>query len=242
MTDWPIFHFDVVGSTNDVAKEYSQTAVGNFVVQADAQTDGRGRRGRKWISLKGNLFFSVGLKFELKNLGMLVLISSMSLLQTIKDIKADADVKLKWPNDVLLNNAKVSGMLLEKGDGEYMIVGIGVNIKQNPDSTQMLYKTTSLKISGISTDKDEFLNMFLQRFSENLSLWQKNGSDFVRRKWLENAKGLHEEIVIRQENSEYKGIFTNIDESAALLLNTNQGMQKILVGDVFYMSDEDDRL
>ncbi|MEE6206781.1 MAG: biotin--[acetyl-CoA-carboxylase] ligase [Alphaproteobacteria bacterium] len=240
MTNWQIFHFDTVGSTNDVAKEYSQTATDNFVVQADAQTAGRGRRGRNWVSLKGNLFFSVGLKFELKNLGILVLISSLSLLQTVKAIKADADVKLKWPNDVLLNGAKVSGMLLEKGAGDFMIIGIGVNIKQSPDSAQMLYKTTSLHAAGIHTDKDEFLKMFLQRFSENLSLWQKNGADFVRLKWLEYAKGLNEEIVVSQENIKSKGIFTGIDENAALLLNTEQGVTKILVGDVFYMSDEND--
>jgi len=240
MTDWQIFHYNTVGSTNDTAKEYSQTATDSFVITADKQTAGRGRRGRSWVSLDGNLFFSVGLKFELKNLGRLVLLSSLSLLQTIKSLNLNADVKLKWPNDVLLNGAKVSGMLLEKGAGDFMVVGIGVNIKHSPDSAQMLYKTTSLHAAGIETSKENFLNLFLQKLSENLDLQQQNGADFVRLKWLEYAKGLNEEIVVCQENIKSKGIFTGIDENAALLLNTDQGLTKILVGDVFYMSDKDE--
>ncbi|MBO6282201.1 MAG: biotin--[acetyl-CoA-carboxylase] ligase [Alphaproteobacteria bacterium] len=239
MTDWRIFNFDTVESTNDTAKEYSRTATDNFVITADKQTAGRGRRGRRWVSLDGNLFCSIGLKFELKHLGKLVLLSSLSLLQAIKNLKPDADVKLKWPNDVLLNGAKVSGMLLEKGADDFMIVGIGVNIKQSPVGAQMLYKTTSLYTAGIHTDKENFLNLLLQKLSENLDLLQKD-PDFVRFKWLEYAKGLNEEIVVCQDNVKKMGIFTGIDENAALLLNTEQGLIKILVGDVFYMSDEND--
>lgn len=240
MTDWQIFHYDTVESTNDTAKEYSKKANGCFVVTADRQTAGRGRRGRSWASLNGNLFFSFGLKFELRNLGMLVLASSLSLLQVIKYLKSDADVKIKWPNDILLNDAKVSGILLEKGEGDFIIVGIGVNIMHCPDSKHILYKTTSLHASGIKTDKEEFLKLFLRKMAVNLDLWQQNGAAFMCQQWLEYAKGLNKEIVVSQENIKYKGIFTGIDESAALLLNTEQGLIKILVGDVFYMSDKND--
>ena len=240
MTNWQIFHYDAVESTNDTAKEYSKKADGRFVVTADKQTAGRGRRGRHWLSFTGNLFFSIGLRFELKNLGALVVLSSLSLLQVIKELKPDADVKIKWPNDILLNDAKVSGILLEKGEGDFIIVGIGVNIRHYPDSTHTHYETTSLYASGVKTDKEEFLRLFLRKVSVNLDLWQQNGADFMCQKWLEYAKGLNDEIVVKQENTEYRGIFIGIDEAAALLLNTEQGVTKILVGDVFFMSDKND--
>ena len=137
---------------------------------------------------------------------------------------------MKWPNDVLLNDAKVSGMLLEKGSGEYMVVGIGVNIKQSPQGAEMLYPATSLQAAGIDTSADEFLQKYLPIFAENI---RKNPAD-LRREWLQNAKGTGERITVRQNDKELCGIFGGIDENADLLLETAEGSIKILAGDVFY--------
>lgn len=230
-TTFEILRFEELESTNTTALEYSKATHKNLVIVAKKQTAGRGRRGRIWQSLEGNLFFSLLLEFPLNRLGTLIMASSLSLLQTIKAFDANAKVKLKWPNDVLLNNAKVSGMLLEKGEGEYMIVGIGVNIKQSPQTADMLYPTISLQEAGIFADAADFLPKYLHFFENNI---QKE-AELLRQKWLQNAKGLGQEISVKQEKNELTGIFAGIDENADLLLQTNGGMQRILAGDVFYV-------
>ncbi|MCQ2735260.1 MAG: biotin--[acetyl-CoA-carboxylase] ligase [Alphaproteobacteria bacterium] len=228
---WKIFHYKKTTSTNDVALEQSSTAGGKFVIVAETQTAGRGRRGRVWHSLKGNLFFSAVIPYPIQQCGTLVMLCSLSVLQTIKALCPTAYVQLKWPNDILLNNAKVSGMLLEKGEKNFMIVGIGVNISQCPDKSQLLYPITSLADAGIKTDCNTFLNLFLHILDKNLAT---NNIFAIRQQWLENVKGLNKNIIVRQEKGSIKGIFLGIDEKANLLLNTENGLQKIMVGDVFY--------
>lgn len=229
--NWQIFHYDEVTSTNDIALKYSRNAAGQFVISATRQTAGRGRRGRIWYSPKGNLFFSLGLPYAVQQCGNLVLLCSLSLLETIKTLCLTADVQLKWPNDVLLNGAKISGMLLEKGERDFMVVGIGVNISQSPDNTQMLYPATSLADAGIQTECNTFLSLFLQTLDKNIAM---NDIAAVRKQWLQYAKGLNDNIIVHQEKGDIRGVFIGIDENANLLLNTEKGIQKIMVGDVFY--------
>ena len=124
---WIYYIFDEVSSTNDVIKQYCSKSGKYIAVYAKKQTSGRGRRGRNWDSPRGNLFFSMAFEYELQRAGELAFACSLSLLQAVKKIAPYADIKLKWPNDVLLNNAKMSGILLEKGAEKYMIVGVGVN-------------------------------------------------------------------------------------------------------------------
>ena len=232
--DWKILRFEKLSSTNDTALEYSATADGCYVIRADEQTAGRGRRGRVWQGLKGNLFFSLLLKFEMEKLGELVIISALSLYQSIKQISPQADVLLKWPTDVLLSGAKVSGILLEKAAGDYMIVGIGVNVEQSPQGKDMLYRATSLKEAGINISGDDFLTLYLRIFSNNINILNAEGFESLRRLWNDNAKAMGREIVVRQEKKDVSGIFKGIDEKANLLLEKNGRTDKITFGDVFY--------
>ena len=232
-----IIEFDEIGSTNDAAAEYATNGAGQrLVIRARRQTAGRGRRGRKWQSLDGNLFFSLLLEFKLADLGRLVMASALALLETVKQYDATADVWLKWPNDVLLNGAKVSGMLLEKAAGEYMVVGIGVNVVQSPQSAEMLYPTTSLQESGIMTTSDDFLQKYLLLFEKNIC---RNAPD-LRARWLKNAKGVGQKITVRQNGKKQSGIFKGIDENADLLLQVGAVTRKILAGDVFYSGDRNE--
>ena len=152
----------------------------------------------------------------------------------MKKIAPHADIKLKWPNDVLLNNAKMSGILLEKGAEKYMIVGVGVNVAASPKIENAVYDITSLADAGIKIKPQELLHLFMESFSQNLSLLQANGFAVLREKWLENAKNLGKEIIVRQNGTKEKGIFKGIDENAALLMETPAGVKKILAGDVFF--------
>ncbi len=226
-----IVQFAEVGSTNDVAAEYAADVAGKrLVITAKRQTAGRGRRGRKWQSQEGNLFFSILIEFPLKELGMLIMAATLGLVETIRFFAPESNVRIKWPNDVLLNNAKVSGMLLEKATGEYMIIGIGVNVEQSPNSAEMLYPTTSLREAGIEVNAEDFLRQYLPAFAKNI----KRDATELRLDWLQNAKGIGEKITVRQNDKEQKGIFEGIDENADLILQIGDKKQKILAGDVFY--------
>ena len=231
---WEHHIFDEVGSTNDEIQKYCGESGKYIAVCAKKQTAGRGRRGRSWNSPEGNLFLSLAFEYELQRAGELAFAASLSLLQAVKKIAPAADVKLKWPNDVLLNNAKMSGILLEKGAGKYMIVGIGVNIAASPKVENAVYQITSLAEADINITAQDFLPLFMDSFSQNLSLLQAKGFAVLRVEWLKNAKNFGKEIIIRQNGSEEKGRFTGIDDNAALLMETPLGIKKIWAGDVFF--------
>ena len=205
INNWHIIRFDEVGSTNDIALEYSRNFTQNFVILAESQTSGRGRRGRTWLSLKGNLFFSAVIEFDIRHLGYLVAAASLSVLQAIKSLAPTAAAELKWPNDVLLNHRKVCGMLIEKGAGNTFIVGIGVNIKQSPQDSAMLYPVISLQEAGITTTAPDLLDVFLDCFSHNLRLLEQQDFAQIRQTWLDNTCKLGQKIAVRQENTEKIG-------------------------------------
>lgn len=238
MINWQIYALPETSSTNDAIKEYCNQKGQYIALRAVKQTAGRGRLGRKWQSLDGNLFFSMALEISLKNLGMLIVCASLSLWQTIKKMQPSASVCLKWPNDVLLNGAKVSGMLLEKGSDEYIIIGIGVNIVQHPDSAEMLYPTTSLAKAGINTTAQDFMMQYLQQFSHNFERMQNGEEALLRQQWTACAKGVGRKISVRQGQTEQIGIFKGIDENAHLLLEKENEICHIRVGDVFYIEKE----
>ncbi len=235
INDWHIKAFDELESTNDTALAYSRQIKGErYVIEAKRQTKGRGRRGRSWQSLSGNLFFSLLFEFDITKAGELAIICSLSLQQSINKLSIDADVKLKWPNDVLLNGAKVSGILLEKAEGNYVIAGIGVNIMQSPKSPDMIYPTISLKEAGIEVESDDFLRLYLENFDNNVKQLKEKGFEYIRRQWIDKAKGIGKTVIVKQNNKAIRGIFTGIDENACLLLKENETLHKILAGDVFY--------
>ncbi|MDO4162107.1 MAG: biotin--[acetyl-CoA-carboxylase] ligase [Pseudomonadota bacterium] len=234
INDWIYYSLAEVDSTNDAIKKYCENSGKKIVLSAQKQTAGRGRRGRNWCSLNGNLFFSMAFEYDIREAGKLSFISSLSLLQALKSLSPVADILLKWPNDVLLNQAKVSGILLEKGNGAYIIIGIGVNIARSPQLQDSVYKTVSLADAAVKSTPAEVLSLFMKHFLQNLSLLQTKGFAVLRDEWLKYAKNLGQEIIVRQNGKTEKGIFEGIDEDAALLLKTSAGQKRILAGDIFF--------
>lgn len=240
LNGWQYYEYDEVESTNDTIKKYCIAEGQRIIVKANTQTAGRGRRGRSWLSIEGNLFFSLALESSLKNIGGLVLVSGLSLLQTIKYFSDKINIKIKWPNDVLIDGCKVSGILLEKAQGDYFIIGIGVNIIGSPKEVEALYNITSLAENNVDVSSDEFLRRFIDIFTDNLEKYKNEKFEFCRQEWLKNAIGLRQHITVKQENQiEKKGIFLDLDENANLLLETANGIQKITAGDVF-IGDENE--
>lgn len=234
---WNWLDKETTHSTNEDAVALSNTqTTGRFIISSKEQTKGRGRRGRTWISLEGNLFFSQGLVFNISYIGQLIALSTLSLYETIKTmLQPTHQVSLKWPNDILIDNQKVSGMLLEKGYNGYIIIGIGVNIKQAPSSPQMLYPVTSLAANGIDIDRLAFLRSYITNFDKNEQSWQIHGFNEIKQKWLEAVQGLNTQISVHTDREELIGIFKGIGDDGELLLETTENLRHIYAGDVFYI-------
>ncbi len=238
---WHILRYEEVVSTNDTAKILSaEPPARRFVVTARRQTSGRARRGRSWQSLNGNLFLSQAFPLELHYLNDAVFLVSLSLCEAVAAFAPRGQVSLKWPNDVLIENQKISGILLEKGENEYIIAGIGVNIASAPQAREsLLYPAAALADFGVRTDCLKFLEAYLHAFDRNFSLWRQQGFKPVREKWLSHAKGLHGEIVVNLEKRRETGIFDGLSENGALLLRQRDKIVPILAGDIFYKEEEE---
>ena len=182
---------------------------------------------------------SLALPFAAEKSAALVLISSLSLLEAVKEFDQNAGVKLKWPNDVLLDGGKISGILLEKGAGGYMIVGIGVNLRASP-AGETVYPVTDLAAAGIKTDCRTFKEVYLRRFDALTDLWEQKGMPALTEKWLRHARGLGEPIVVRLPKTTKTGIFAGMNEEGMLILQTPSGREVIGAGDVFF-DDESKR-
>ena len=234
---WQVYDYDEVDSTNNVALTLSEKLGSgcSFAVWAKSQTKGRGRFDRRWQSCAGNLFFSQCLEVPLNLLGQIIFVSSLSLAETVKSYNSDMLVQIKWPNDILLNGKKLSGTLIEKGSGDYLVIGIGVNIAAAPDGTSLLYPAISLKDAGIDTSREEFLRRYLDKFYQHYMKLKNEGFAEIRNLWLEYARGLGSEIMVNGHKGSKKGIFYDVDENGLLLLKVCDNIEKIYAGDIFYL-------
>ena len=231
--NWIWQDYKTLASTNDKAKELVIAMQRNCIVSSILQTDGRGRRGRNWISQEGNLFASFALKIALTDISKIALLSAVAVFKTIEHFVKNQSIKIKWPNDVLVNDAKISGILFEKADDNFWVMGIGINVVSSPENSSTDYKTTSINSYRTSINRFDVLYHFVKVFDELLNTYCQKGFAHIKQTWLDNAYCLGNCISIKQEKNVLTGVFETIDDNGALLLKTEDGIKTILVGDLF---------
>lgn len=229
---WDWYEAKTVTSTNDKIKNLlrDETPV---ALSAVRQTKGRGRRGHIWQEEKGNLYLTITLRIPLQELSRYVCIIGLSLAKTIFSLSPTSDVKIKWPNDVFLNNKKISGILFENIKEDLWAIGIGVNIVSAPTLQNAAYQAGSLKENAIILDRTDFLRYFLSKFAKDLFSYQENGFSDLKEEWLSLAMNLNQKITIKNEKTNKTGIFLTLDDNAYLILKTDKGTERILAGDLF---------
>ncbi|MDG1437502.1 MAG: biotin--[acetyl-CoA-carboxylase] ligase [Emcibacteraceae bacterium] len=232
-----------IDSTNKQAVRQIEAGAGSGLwITAEEQISGRGRGGREWVSSSGNLFST--LIFETgKSLGQsaqLSFVTSLAVRSTVEKFVFGADIKCKWPNDVLVNGKKISGILLEthqKMDGPtLMFIGIGINVNHHPDKG--LYPASHINEYADISVSDVF-NSLAENMSYWLNVWQNNGFEEIRQSWLKYAKGKSEQIVVRLPNEELNGRFVDLDRDGALMLDTGTEIKLIHSGDVFFTKQKE---
>lgn len=205
LAGYKLISFDKIPSTQTYALDMvaQGTARDHTVILAEAQSAGRGRYRRTWVSHHGNLYVSFIFATDERD-PRLSYVVAVAVAETM--IAFGINPTIKWPNDILIDGAKVAGILIEYA-GAFVIVGIGVNIKTNPTVAE--YKTTKLEnYSNLS--RDEFLNKLMK----NLDKWRRTDFANVRARWMELAAGLHRVVKYRGGDVELIGI----NENGALIL------------------------
>jgi BirA family biotin operon repressor/biotin-[acetyl-CoA-carboxylase] ligase len=235
---------DEVGSTNTYALEKARDGdPGLLWVTARRQTSGRGRRNRPWVSEPGNLYASlllIDIAADMSALASLPLAAALAVHDAVSAEFAWAPerVRIKWPNDILLDGKKLCGILLEGEklpDGRHaVVIGCGVNIVHKPDSP--LYPTTTLAEAGISIDADGLLARFMVAFAEVLALWDGGrGVAKVVSRWSEAIAGVSKPITANLPDRSVSGIFAGVEPDGRLRLRLESGDDMLIAsGDVFF--------
>jgi BirA family biotin operon repressor/biotin-[acetyl-CoA-carboxylase] ligase len=238
MVDWNVSVVASATSTQDVLKDRAAQGAGEgTVVQALLQTAGRGRHGNAWDSPMGNLYMSALFCPDIPadRAGQMAFVAAVALSAAMEpyiDGKAH-DKRLKWPNDVLIDGLKVSGILLEtvliKDRVSHLIVGMGVNILAPPEGRTGLDAVKS---------KPVYVNVFrddvLKRLDHDYALWRNAGFAPIRDEWLAQAYGLRAEITVRLPEVTLSGVFEGIDPEGALMLRQGTHLTLIRSGDVHF--------
>ena len=211
----------------------------SFVV-ATRQTGGRGRHGRSWASPPGNLYASLLLcdPAPIAVLPQLGLVAGVSLAVALRGLlQGDDRIRLKWPNDVLFDGAKLAGLLLESAtlpDGCLAcVIGFGVNCRSHPDG--LTYPASDLtRAAGHPIEPEDVLAALAPTLRAQIDLWDR-GANFpaVRQGWLALAAGLGATIQVACPSRTVTGLFQTLDASGRLLVETSEGCVAIDAGDVF---------
>nr|WP_051128767.1 biotin--[acetyl-CoA-carboxylase] ligase [Sphingomonas sp. MM-1] len=224
------------GSTNDdVAALARAGQPEGFWLRAETQTGGRGRHGRAWQSPPGNLYASTIVRLAPgdPSPATLAMVAALALHQVAIAYGGEGRTSLKWPNDLLLDGAKLSGILLESCDGA-IVIGFGVNLAHSPEGLDRT--TASFAAAGLGApDPDAFLMDLADAFARWLGRWRNEGLAAIRREWLARAHPPGTPLrTTGPDGQVVDGLFEGLDESGALKLRLADGSVHLLhAGDVF---------
>lgn len=245
MIRFDIRRYDRLGSTNDEARRLAETgAPHGTVVVAREQSAGRGRRGRSWNSPPGNLYLSILLRLDLSaaRIAELSFVAALAVADAV-DRFIRGKAVLKWPNDVLVDGAKISGILLESADAA-VVVGIGVNVLHVPADAAAL--ATSLLRAGAWDATNfgeaharvaEVQAALLEGFAGRVAAWRDGGFDAVRDAWLARAQPAGTVLRVSVGTGSVIGTYVGLDRDGALLLESAGGVRRITAGDVALVMD-----
>lgn len=238
---------DDVASTNSECLEAARRGQeGNLWITARRQLAGRGSRGRHWVSEPGNLYASLLLENAAPPaaLPQLTFVASLAICDALTESGLEAStVRLKWPNDVLVRGAKVSGILLEShglGRRSIAIAGMGINIEHHPGDT--LHRATDLRREGVETSCEQLFALLAGAMAARLEQWQGGANarqilDAWRGRAVEQGAAVRVVLPARagREAETLHGVDAGVGDDGQLLLDCGEaGIRHIAAGDIFF--------
>lgn len=245
LQNYSLITFEEIDSTNSEALRIANSgANGDFVILSKTQTGGRGTKGRDWNSLEGNLHTSILLQteFDIKQNSQLPFLVANVVFETINHFSKQSGIKLnvqlKWPNDILIDSKKVAGILLESislKEKNYVIIGIGVNIKKTPELNK---NVTCIKDCGIEIESpSEFLNILMSKFKTLYDQWKSdNNFTRIRKDWMKRAYNLNKVIIVDDGSRRISGIFKGIGPDGTMKIQLASGQYcNIVTGELSFI-------
>jgi len=240
-----IYYFDTINSTQSFATELaSKPQETGTIVIAEKQTQGKGRLSRKWTSPTGGIWMSVILRpeFEISLSTLFPMVSSLALAFTIEKV-LKIKPKLKWPNDVTVNDRKVAGILvdasIESGKIDYLILGVGVNFKidvkeveKNIKNTRNYYGVATLVTKNNKTNPARLVQVFLLELEKLYNLLSEGNSEYIIKQWTKRSSTIGKTISVTSSTGPIHGKATKIDKDGALVILNKGKTRRVFVGDV----------
>jgi BirA family biotin operon repressor/biotin-[acetyl-CoA-carboxylase] ligase len=245
LDDYHLLSYDALDSTNAEAKRLAGGGASHgAVIWAKRQTAGRGRMGREWVSAEGNLYVTVLLSptVALERCAQLSFVAALAVAETLEGIVPDpAAIRCKWPNDVLANGKKISGILLESfttkelvSERQWIAVGVGINVDNFPE--HVMFPATCLREEGVELISAKIvLSRFIHHFIHRYDAWASKGFPAIERDWTTRAHHLNKPVEVIVGDARIEGIFTGIDAQGCMLLSDKKkATQVVAAGDVFF--------
>lgn len=237
-----IYCFPKAYSTNTLAKYLAnKNAEDGTIVIAEVQTKARGRSSKKWESPKGGIWLSMILRPNLppSKASLITLVTGIAVAKTLKSFGVDA--KIKWPNDVLINGKKISGILTEASatlnNIDYIVVGVGIDTNLKIDDFNDKYVksriTTLNEELGEDIDENEFIAKFLKEFEEVYDLYKKEEFESILNEWRILSDTIGKYVEISQSHGRFKyGYAVGINKEGCLIIEEADGkLEKIISGE-----------
>ncbi len=232
-----------VSSTNEVARSMARDCQSGTVILAEVQTQGRGRLCRPWASPPGGIWMSLVLKPQMPlaqvfRLNMVVSVAVSRSIQALYGLNAD----IKWPNDLLINERKICGILMEVSAEvdrlEYVVVGLGINANVDVSGFPAEWNSTSLSQElGREVSRVELIQMILQEMEE---AYEKMGSQEIYEEWRRRSTTLGRQVRITSLEGDLTGEAVDLGQDGALLLKAKDGLKRMLAGDCVHLRPQED--
>ncbi|OZY39480.1 biotin--[acetyl-CoA-carboxylase] ligase [Pseudomonas fragi] len=233
---WPVLIHHSLDSTNaEALRAIDGGAAAPFVVTAERQTAGRGRRGRKWVSpFAENIYYSLVLRMDggMRQLEGLSLVVGLAVLSALRAVGL-SDAGLKWPNDVLVGNKKIAGILLElvgdPADVCHVVLGIGINVNMRSASEVDQAWTSVYLESGRMVNRNELISRLNDSLLEYLKRHAAEGFSAIQAQWEQNHLWQGREVSLIAGVHQVDGTVMGIDQQGALRMSVN-GEEKVYSG------------
>jgi BirA family biotin operon repressor/biotin-[acetyl-CoA-carboxylase] ligase len=235
--------YQEVSSTNTIAANLATTGVPEgTIVLSQSQSAGRGRLNRRWICPPHQgILMSLILRPQIKiqYIPQLTLLGGVVVAEAIREVTG-LKAGIKWPNDIMINDKKVCGILAESSLGSsvplYVIIGFGINVNLNPDDLPLDCRATSTSLkaeTGHNLSRLLLIKRFVSIWNKHYQYFLANGPDKIREKWINNNVTLGREVLISRGEEIVSGVATDISENGALIVKTSDGsICEYMAGDV----------
>jgi len=243
------FYFDSIDSTqNQALKIATESEDEGIIIIAEKQTGGRGRSGRKWVSPKGGIWFSIILhpKFDISNTTLFPIAASLALSYAIEKT-CRISTQLKWPNDLTIKGKKLAGMLVdasfESNRIENLVLGVGINFNVDIKEIEKILKKTPnyYGVSSLNEQKNnstpiELVQSFLLELEKIYEELNNNQTKKIILEWTKRSSTIGKKVEINTNDGKIKGQAIKIDADGGLIIKNKEKIQKVIAGDVIHLS------